>query len=184
MIASRKPALGPYPQSGVTTAAHNDFQRALEVLPKNSTTLNNTAWELVAGPETTRDPEKAILLIRRAVELEPGNNIHLNTLGVVQFRLGLDTEAINTLNESPRLGKGQFDAFDLFFLAMAHARIGHTTEARECFDRALRWWEGRKDMPDQYVRELSNFRSEAEIMLSDATFPSNPFEPGLEHRDR
>jgi serine/threonine-protein kinase len=164
--------------TGDVEGARGDFRKADELLPKNPIELNNAAWELVAGPEMTRDPEQAMLLIRKGVDLGSGNQSHLNTLGVVQFRLGLNSEAIDTLNESLRLGRGQLDSFDLFFLAMAHARLGHMGEARDCYDRALRWWEGRKDLPDQYNRELMGFRVEAELVLADAFFPMDPFVPG------
>ncbi len=45
---------------------------------------NNRAWELATGPESTRDPKRALFLARRAVELAPGQSIFLNTLGVAQ----------------------------------------------------------------------------------------------------
>jgi len=98
---------------------------------------NNRAWELAAGPESTRDPRRALPLARRAVELTPAQNIYLNTLGVVQYRVGQYAEAIATLERSLAAGGGQTDAFDLFFLAMAHHRLGHREQARAAYDRAL-----------------------------------------------
>ena len=73
------------------------------------------------------------------MDLAPGEAISLNTLGVVQYRAGQYAEAIATLERSLAAGRGQSDAFDLFFLAMAHHRLGHREEARTEFDRALRW---------------------------------------------
>jgi serine/threonine-protein kinase len=163
---------------GNAGAARDDFRRAREILPPMPTALNDAAWDCVAQPESMRDPERAHLLIRRAVELEPSNNTFLNTLGVVLYRLGRDDEAITALEKSLRLGNGQFDAFDLFFLAMAHARLGHTAEAGDCYDRAVRWWDGHKKLPAPYVRELASFRAEAEVILGSPALPSDPFAPG------
>ena len=53
----------------------------------------------------------------------------LNTLGVVQYRAGRNAEAVTSLEASLAAGHGQSDAFDLFFLAMAHHRLGHREEA-------------------------------------------------------
>ena len=110
---------------------------------------NNRAWELANGPEPPRDLDRALALARRAVELAPGEAIYLNTLGVVQYRAGRYAEAIATLERSLAAGHGQSDAFDLFFLAMAHHRLGHRDQARDCFDRAVRWLGEQKSLTAQ-----------------------------------
>ena len=70
--------------------------------------------------------------------------MYLNTLGVAQYRSGQYAEAITTLKRSLAAGAGQSDAYNLFFLAMAHHRLGHADQARACFDRAVRWLRRRK----------------------------------------
>ena len=127
---------------------------------------NNRAWELAAGPESTRDPGRALPLARRAVELTPAQNIYLNTLGVAQYRVGQHAEAIGTLERSLAAGGGQTDAFDLFFLAMAHHRLGHREQARAAYDRAVRWLGEQKSLTEQYAKELAAFRTEAEAVLA------------------
>jgi hypothetical protein len=44
-----------------------------------------------------------------------------------------------------------------FFLAMAHWQLGHKTEARQWYDRAVQWMEKNKPKDD----ELRRFRAEA-----------------------
>src|SRR5207244_365474 len=85
---------------------------------------NNLAWELASGPEPRRDMGRALELSRRAVALAPGQGVFLNTLGVVQYRASRYAEAITTLERSLAASQGQSDGFDLFFLAMAHHRLG------------------------------------------------------------
>ena len=91
---------------------------------------------------------------------------YLNTLGVVLYRAGRYDEAIATLERSLAAGRGQSDAFDLFFLAMAHHRLGHREEAHTCFDRALRWLGDQQGLSVEYARELALFRTEAEAVLA------------------
>jgi tetratricopeptide (TPR) repeat protein len=139
------------------------------------------AWELATARGSTRDAQRALSLARRAVELAPKAAIYLNTLGVAQYRAGQSTEAIATLEKSLAAGKGENDAYDLFFLAMAHHRLGHADQARACFDRAVRWWGERKDMPLQSVTELTSFRTEAESVLAlagpSSELPADVFAP-------
>jgi hypothetical protein len=141
---------------------------------------NILAWGLVTAPEAARDPQLALRLAHRAVELAPAP-IYLNTLGVALYRAGQDAEAVSVLAQSLAAGKGEFDAFDLFFLAMAHHRLGHATQARACFDRAVRWWSERKNLSAQEVTELTRFRAEAEAVLAlaspSAVLPTDVFAP-------
>ena len=48
---------------------------------------------------------------------------------------------------------------------MCHAKLDAPDKARDCFDRALKWWDGRKGLPAQHVQELTDFRNEAETVL-------------------
>jgi len=130
------------------------------------TFLNSRAWELAKRHEPQRDPALAARLAAFAVALAPGEQMSLNTLGVALYRAGKFAEAITTLEKSLTAGKGQFDAFDLFFLAMAHHRVGHGAEARACYDRAVRWLADQKTLPAQHASELAAFRAETEAVLA------------------
>jgi tetratricopeptide (TPR) repeat protein len=167
---------------GERDQARADREKTVALLPKDPMVLNNRAWTLATGPVEERDPERAVTLARRAVELSPGQQMLLNTLGVALYRTGQYAQAVSVLEQSLAAEKGQFDAFDLFFLAMAHHRLGHVTPARDCFDRAVRWWGEHKDLPAPYVAELTSFRAEAEAVLGLARpideLPADVFAPG------
>ncbi len=118
-------------------------------------------------------------LAQRAVSLAPSQQVSLNTLGVSLFRAGHYAEAATFLERSLAAGKGEFDAFDLFFLAMAHHNLDHPGRARICFDRAVHWWEGKTALAPQSVQELTAFRAEAEAVLAgpDGHLPADVFAP-------
>jgi tetratricopeptide (TPR) repeat protein len=126
---------------------------------------NNVAWELITGPGEGRHPAQALPLAKKAVTLAPREQVCWNTLGVVGYRLGKYEEARAALERSLALSRGDFDAFDLFFLAMCHARLGEAAKAKDCFDRAVKWVEGQKNLSPQHVEELKAFRAEAEAEL-------------------
>jgi uncharacterized protein HemY len=127
--------------------------------------LNNRAWSLATGPADQRDPAQALKLIQDALKLQPDETSFQNTLGVIQYRNGQYAQAITRLEKSLRINKGEFAAFDLFSLAMCHAKLGDAAKAKDCFDRAVRWTEAQKNLPADYVEELKAFRTEAEAEL-------------------
>jgi serine/threonine protein kinase/WD40 repeat protein/tetratricopeptide (TPR) repeat protein len=143
-----------------------DYERAVALLPENAQLCNNLAWLLLTGPESLRDDRKALPLAERAVKLAGERWEYQNTLGVALYRNGRNEDAIPALETSLKHSAGQADAFDLFFLAMCHAKLGDPAKAKDCFDRAVKWMEGRKNLPAQYVEELKAFRAEAEDELA------------------
>jgi tetratricopeptide (TPR) repeat protein len=127
---------------------------------------NNLAWRYVAGPEAERDPARALPLIRKALELTPGDWGLFNTQGVVSYRLGEYSQAVAWLERSLRDSGGATAAYDLYFLAMCHARRREATEARNCYDQAIRWvQESGSSLPQGWAEELTAFQKEAEATL-------------------
>jgi serine/threonine protein kinase/WD40 repeat protein len=141
---------------------------------------NNLAWILATGHASTRDPQRAMSLARRAIELAPEQAIYLNTLGVAQYRAGRYREAVSILEKSLTAGGGGSDAFDLFFLTMARFKLGQIAQARADFDRAVKW---RRDHPNltqpDWSDELDAFQTEARALLDGppAELPADVFAP-------
>ena len=105
-------------------------------------------------------------LARRAVELAPEEPLCLNTLGVVYYRLGQWKEAAETLQASARANRAGPTAYDLFFLATTHRRTGQQEKAKECYDRAMRWWRAQTTLAPHEVAELRAIRTEADVDLT------------------
>jgi serine/threonine protein kinase/WD40 repeat protein len=139
---------------------------ALRGLSNIDRLLNNRAWELVMGAEVDRDPPLAVRLAALAAALEPQEQYKLNTLGIALYRAGRLGEAIEALEKSLKAGKSQFDGYELFFLAMAHHRLGQKAEGCACFDRGMHWTRTQNNLPEPVARELASFRTEAEAVLA------------------
>jgi len=119
------------------------------------------AWVLAtARADSLRDPTRAIELAQRAVDIEPGRADFRRTLGVARYRAGDDRGALEALAESMERGDGS-DAYDWYFAAMAHWRLGHQDEARALCARANVWTDEHR--PGD--RQLRRFRAEAEELI-------------------
>jgi tetratricopeptide (TPR) repeat protein len=146
--------------------AKADLNRAGDSPQVDATQLNDLAWRLATGPPALRDPVRAVSLARKAVARTSNSAACLNTLGVALYRAGQYAEAITTLERSLAGNNGQSDAYDLFFLAMAHHRLGRTVQARHAFDRAVIWSLAQKQRSDLDAHGLAAFRAEAEALLA------------------
>jgi serine/threonine protein kinase/WD40 repeat protein/tetratricopeptide (TPR) repeat protein len=164
--------------------AQADLKRAGESPRVSAMQLNNLAWQLATGPPVLRDPERALELARKAVALLPDSAICLNTLGVAQYRAGRYAEAVATLEKSLAAGKGESDAFDLFFLAMARYRLGEVARARADFDRAVKWRRAHPNLHAQWSAELDAFQAEARALLDGQPheLPADVFAPEPSNR--
>jgi tetratricopeptide (TPR) repeat protein len=144
------------------------YHKAIEVDPKYAYTHNDLAWLLATCPDAKRrDPQQAVKWARTAVKLAPKAGGFWNTLGVAHYRAGDWKAAVAALEKSMQLSKGG-DAFDFFFLAMAHRKLGNHDVARKRYDQALEWLEKNKlalAKDTTQAEELRRFRSEAEDVL-------------------
>jgi WD40 repeat protein/tetratricopeptide (TPR) repeat protein len=173
MVLAQQPSEGQiyerradsYEALGDKARAEADRRKAAEVAPEDAGQLNRRAWRLLTSSLAERDAEAALRFARKAAELAPEEGDVLNTLGVALYRNKLYNEAITALEKSLTLSNGRSDAYDLFFLAMCYQRIGKPSKARDCFDRALRWCQAKKDVNPYPVEELKAFEAEARTCL-------------------
>jgi serine/threonine-protein kinase len=145
------------------------FQQAMDAYrddPQNREQLasvhNEWAWMLATWPDMKfRDSGRAAAFARKAVELAPQKAEFLNTLGVAEYRVENWKAAIEALEKSEELTPGKFFAWNAFFLATAHWRLGEKEQARKEYEQAVQWME-KKHPKDE---ELRRFRTEAEELL-------------------
>jgi serine/threonine protein kinase/WD40 repeat protein len=155
------------------TQAREILRKAVQIHPQSALALNNLAWLMLTGPHELRDLKEGLKAARKAVELDSQKWIYHNTLGVALYRNEQYLEAIPALETSLKESKSRWDAFDLFFLAMCHHRLGEAAKAKDCRDRAVRWFqEHRAKLPLEWAEELAVFQDEADAVLVQA--PGKP----------
>jgi superkiller protein 3 len=138
-----------------------EAEKGIESGPIDPAFLNDVAWTYVTAPDPVhRNPERALVLVRKALERAPRAGNFWNTLGVALVRTGEWNEAIRALTKSMELQSGG-NAYDWLFLAMAHARLGELEEANDYFDRSVAWMEEKRPADAELVR----FRAETEAVL-------------------
>jgi serine/threonine protein kinase len=136
------------------------LRAGLELAPDYAPLNNGLAWLLATNPDgKSRDGMEAVRCAEKAVASAPKNGEYYNTLGVAHYRAGNWQKALTTLERSMKLRKGG-DPSDWFFLAMAHQKLDHAEEARQWYERAVRWMENRPTN-----EELRRFQVEAEGVL-------------------
>ena len=148
------------------TEALAALRLAIKTDPSDARAHNKLAWLLLMGPTELHDPKAALPLAHRAVELTPKMSLYLNTWGVALYRNGEFKESVGVLERSLAAGNGETDAFDLFCLAMCDHRLGKKVAAKDCYDRAAKWFqEQRSYLPAERLEELTRFQAEAEEEL-------------------
>ena len=100
-----------YQHLGEDEEAIRAYERALSIRPFDPTVLNNLAWTLVTAPEKgLRDPERALVLARRAVALSR-NAPFLDTLAEAFYANGLYGQALGAIDEAIALAKDRRDYY-------------------------------------------------------------------------
>jgi serine/threonine protein kinase len=106
--------------------------------PDDATHCGCLAWFYAATciDPRFRNPARAVVLAEKALAQFPQNAWWCGVLGVAQYRNGQWQEAVASLEKANRLRPYCYEGF-LFFLAMAHWRLGEKEAARACYDRAV-----------------------------------------------
>jgi serine/threonine protein kinase/WD40 repeat protein len=135
------------------------------VNPDNASACNALAWAYLTAPAELRDVKAAVPLAENAVRLAASDFHYLNTLGVAYYRAGRYREAVELLRANLDKRADQSLAFDLYFLAMSHHRLGEAARARVYFDWAVRWTRTQPNLDATHVEELTAIHAEAEELL-------------------
>jgi uncharacterized protein HemY len=140
----------------------NHYRQVVKWNPDHFKAHRDLAWLLANCPDLSlRNTGQAVEHGKKAVELMPTDWTCLQVLGIAFYRAGDWNGALKELNQSVKLRK-EADGYHLFFMAMAHGRLGDSARAHECFDQAVRWMV--KTSPKH--AELVCYRAEAAELLA------------------
>jgi tetratricopeptide (TPR) repeat protein len=169
-------------QRGELTQCRTHLQRALSYLEKSvrdapgnktypkcqAVAENNLAWFLVTCTDPQlRDLQLSLQHAQQAVDLNPKEGSHWNTLGVAHYRNGQYEEAVAALTKASELNKGA-QMIDLLCLGMAYWQLQDQETAQHWYQEAIRGMD--EDASDD--AELQPFREEAERLLRATTSPA------------
>jgi serine/threonine protein kinase/WD40 repeat protein/tetratricopeptide (TPR) repeat protein len=143
-----------------------------------------SAASLVAlAPGAIADDRVPLASIEKRLAATPAptplyRHLFSNALGGLLLRAGRPDEAISRVNDGIAAAKEFEVPTDWAYLALAHARQGRLDGARHWLER-LRTWQADASVSFWDLQELALLRGEAESLLLDAGFPSDPFQrPG------
>ncbi|MGO9468007.1 MAG: tetratricopeptide repeat protein [Isosphaeraceae bacterium] len=112
-----------------------EFREAIRLQPRDALAHFTLAFELLAARRGRRDDEEALVLARRAVQLEPTREIFAMYLALAQYRtehwaefLAAARRGVVPVGTASTIG---------FMLAVAHWHKGNKREARSWFNNAV-----------------------------------------------
>src|SRR5262249_32861999 len=124
-------------------AAYRDavraYEEAIRIEPDDFQAHSKLAWMLTNCPvRYLRDPRRALQAARKAVDLDSKSEFAWQVLGWALYRSGEWKASIEALEKSNALQKSPAggDAWQWFFLAMAHRQLGNEEQAQTWYDRA------------------------------------------------
>jgi Flp pilus assembly protein TadD len=113
-----------------------EYRRACAVLleafgrTQDPAAASAVCWTCVLAPDAVPDPAAVVRLAEKAAAGDPANPASLTAPGAALYRAGRFDAAVGRLHKASLAPGRPWPVF--LFLAMAHSRLGHGDEAREC----------------------------------------------------
>lgn len=163
--SSRAPRT-PAQRRVIAQRAIQNGKQALAANPDDVATMNNLAWAYVTAPDELQDAKQAVTLAEKAVDQEPENRNHVNTLGAAYYRAGQYDKALETLERNARERTDVMVCFDLYPLAMTYFKLDQKDKAKETYEQALARHRGAEaKLSSNHWHELYRFRIEAATLF-------------------
>jgi len=133
--------------------------------PDSMLAVNNLAWRLVNAPAELRDVNRAVLLLEKAIEIEPLDENTRNTLAIAYYRTGRFAEAAALLRVNLDVTTDAYIGFDLYFLSMCYWQLNEQEHSRETLEWAERMFRLKLPPDIKSLRELEAFQQEARELI-------------------
>ncbi len=129
--------------------AEEQFRKVLAVNPNNAAVLNYYGYMLADRGVRL---EEATAMIQKAVTLDPNNGAYLDSLGWAYYKQNKLAEAEENLRKASE--RQSHDPTILGHLGDVYMKLGQTTRAISCWERALVEWQ--KAIPADYEADKVN----------------------------
>ena len=164
--------------------AAEDARMAVEIMPEDANAIDSLAWLYVTGAAEIRNPQAALSLASKAVQVTPESYRYRTTLGAAHYRLKQYDQAIEQLEKASAISGVTPTASNQFFLAMSYQADGQPEQVASCLLNAVTWWAKQGKLAADSVLTLERLRTEAEILISSSNpNPGSP-EPDKESADK
>ncbi|GGD08852.1 hypothetical protein GCM10011368_08450 [Hyunsoonleella pacifica] len=134
--------------SGAYNEALVDYNKAIELDPKNSTAFNNRGYTY----NVMKDYESAILDFEEAISLEDSFAYALNNRGFAKIKLGLKAEGLKDLEKSMTLNGT--NSYCYLNFGVYHYDNGKYKKALECFNKAKEL-DDKTYLLDKYIEKVN-----------------------------
>jgi tetratricopeptide (TPR) repeat protein len=133
--------------------AKDRFEKQIADNPRVPGALRDLASFLTTCPATQfRDVQRAITLAKQALQMAPLVSNSWYTLGRAEYQAGHWAAAIEALEKSAKLGF-VLDPGLMFFLAIAHGKLGHKPDALNWYDQGARLMDARGSRDEELGRQ-------------------------------
>jgi len=124
------------------------FEQAIQLAPNNAGAMNNAAFIIA---QSGGNPQRAVDLARKCVEISPGTDDFLDTLGFTLLRAGKPSEAIDPLQKAILMGQ---KPSSMIHLAEAFIELKRPMDAKEYLEKAKKQKVTDEQMEEIKVLEL------------------------------
>lgn len=155
-----------------------DAKMAIEFMPDDAKANDSLAWLYVTGTPDVWNPQAALSLARKAVQISPESYRYRTTLGAVHYRLKQYDQAIEQLEKASDISGVTPKASNQFFLAMSYQADGQLEQVASCLLNAVTWWAKQDALAPDLALTLEGLRREAEMLMQSSSTNSGSLEPG------
>lgn len=149
--------------------AVEDAKMVVELMPEDAKANDSLAWLYVTSPPEVRNPQAALQLAKKAVQISPDSFQFRTTLGAAHYRMKQYEQAIKELVEGLELPDATPTAFHQFFLAMSYQADRQPEQVASCLLNAVTWWAKQRGLDADSVRTLERMRAEVQMVIPSAT---------------
>ena len=142
----------------------DQYERLVKDTLKTAGAHSWLGWRLIHAPQDTIEPEIAIKLYDKVLELYPNHHWNLGQMGIACYRAGKWQDAIDYLSRGIEINGEGAMYYYAFFLAMAQWQAGDRDKAQIWYENVVAWMKERYLGPNTANVACCFYMEAAELM--------------------